>query len=82
MYHNKHFIGIITELPQVFLAIYDVPIESVTYTGSENIDITNNQIPLNFTININDEIVMNPRSGGAYFVIYAGTSGGISVYRT
>ena len=34
----------ITKLSQVFLAIYDIPIELVTYTGSENIDITNNQI--------------------------------------
>ena len=58
------FICIITELSQVCLAIYDIPIESVTYTSSENIDITINKISLNFPIKINDEIVMHPRSGG------------------
>ena len=36
---------------------------------------TNNQISLNVLIKINDEIVMNPRSGSVYFEIYAGTSG-------
>ena len=61
-------------MSQVFLAIYDSPIESVTYTGSENV-ITNNQVSLNFPLKINDEIVMYPRSGGVYFEMYAGTSG-------
>ena len=60
---------------QPLLAIYDMPIESVTYTGSENIGITNNQISLNFTIEINDEIVMHPRAYGIQFEMYAGTSG-------
>ena len=71
MYNNKGCIGVIADLSQVFLAIYDIPIESVTYTGSENIDITNNQIWLNLPLTVNGEIVMNPRSGGVYFEIYA-----------
>ena len=61
--------------------MYDIPMESVTYTGSENIDITNNQISLNFPVKINGETVMNPRSDGVYFGIYAGTSG-VIFYRT
>ena len=47
VYNGKGFIGIITSLQQVYLATYDTPIESVTYTCSENTDITNNQISLN-----------------------------------
>ena len=31
---NKGCICIITKLPQVFLAIYEIPIEPVTHTGS------------------------------------------------
>ena len=46
-----------------------------TYTDSENIDITNNQIWLNLPLTVHDEIVMHPRSGGVYFEMYAGTSG-------
>ena len=59
----------------ICLAIYDIPIEPVTYTVSEDIDITNNQISLDFLIEIIGEIVMHPRSGGVYFEMYAGTSG-------
>ena len=66
VYNGNSCIGIITELPRVCLAIYDIPIESVTYTGSENIDITNNQIPLNVSVIINNEIVIHPRSGGVF----------------
>ena len=69
------YIGTITELSQVYLAMYDIPLECFTYTSSENIGITSNQISLNFRITINDEIVMNPRSGGVYLEIYAGTYG-------
>ena len=42
VYNANSDIGSITELSQVFLAIYD--------TGSENIDITNNGISLNFPL--------------------------------
>ena len=75
VYNGNGFICTIAELSQVYLAIYDIPIEPITYTSSENIDITNNQISLPFSIKVNDEIVLNPRSGGVYFEIYAGTSG-------
>ena len=37
-------------------------------------DITNNEISLNFPLKINDEIVLHPRLNG-YFELYAGTSG-------
>ena len=50
VYNGNGFLGTMTGLPQVFLAIYDTCISSHTYTGSENIDITNNQISLNFRI--------------------------------
>ena len=39
-YNGTGFLGIITELPQVFLAIYDTGISSHTHTCSENIDMT------------------------------------------
>ena len=45
-----------------------------TYTGSENIAITDNQISLNLTLKINDEIVLNPRVNG-HVELHAGTSG-------
>ena len=44
VYNGNGFLGIITSLQQVLLAICDTGISSYTYTGSENIDITNNQI--------------------------------------
>ena len=74
VYNGNSFIGIITELPQVFLALYDTNTNPQTYTESENIDITDNQISWNFPIKINDEVVLDPRLNG-YFELYAGTSG-------
>ena len=47
---------------------------SHTYTGSENIDLTDNQISLKLPIKINDEIIPNPRLN-EYFELHAGTSG-------
>ena len=44
VYYANIFIGSITELSQVFSAIYDTEVSPQTYTGSENIDITNNEI--------------------------------------
>ena len=45
-----------------------------SYTVSENIDITDNQISLNFRIKINNEIVLNPRAyDGAVFEMIPGT---------
>ena len=72
VYNGNGFLGIITNLQQVFLAIYDTGMSSHTYTGSENMDITDNQIPLNFPLKVNDEIVFNPRLNG-HFELYAGT---------
>ena len=61
--HNGNwFIGVITELPQVYLAIYDTNAQPFVYTGSENIDSTYNQTPLKFTIKINNVIVLHPRA--------------------
>ena len=68
------FIGTINDLSQVCLAIYDTTNSPYTYTGSENIDITNNQIPLKLPININDEICFHPRNyDGTVFDMLSGT---------
>ena len=56
------------------LARYGTDIIPFSYTGSENIDITDNQISLNLPIKINNEIVLNPRAyDGAVFEIIPGT---------
>ena len=62
VYTVNILIGIITDLSQVFLAICDTNAQPFVYTGSENIDITNNNISLQFPIKINSEIVLNPRA--------------------
>ena len=80
-YNANSYIGSTTELPQVFLAIYDTTLSPYYYTGSENIGITDNQISLTFPSKINDEIILNPRWNG-YFEIYAGTSGIIFLQST
>ena len=68
------FIGIITELQQVFLAIYDTEIIPFSHTGSENTVITDNQISLNLPIKINSEIILNPKAyDGAVLEINYGT---------
>ena len=74
VYNANSYIGSITKLQQVFLAIYDTAVSPQTYTGSENIDITNNEISLSFPLEIDDEIILNPRLN-CYFELYAGTSG-------
>ena len=61
-------------MSQVFLATYDTGISSHTYTGSEHIGITDNQIPLKSLIQINDDVCLNPLLNG-YFEVHAGTSG-------
>ena len=43
-------------------------------TGSENLDITNNQISLTYPLNINNEALLNPRVHG-YFEMYAAPNG-------
>ena len=73
-YTANGLIGSINELHQVFLAIYDTGMPSHTYTGRENIDITDNQISLNVPLKLNDEVVLNPRNyDGAVFEIRSGT---------
>ena len=44
VYTANGFIGSITELQQVFLAIYDTAVSPHTYTGSEHIDFTGNRM--------------------------------------
>ena len=58
VYTANGFIGSITELQQVSLAIYDITVSPHTYTGSENIDITDNRISLNCPLKVNDEVVL------------------------
>ena len=68
MYTANSYIGAINALQDVYLAIYDTGISPTTYTGSENIDITDNQISLNFPLTINDEVVLHPQNyDGAVF---------------
>ena len=74
VYNANGFIGVITELQQAFVAIYDTDILPFSYTGSENISITGNRVSLNLPIKINNEIVINPRAyDGAVFEIVPGT---------
>ena len=44
------YIGSINALRDVYLALYDTTVSPQTYTGSEHIDITNNEISLNFPL--------------------------------
>ena len=74
VYNANSYIRTITSLQQVFLAIYDTENSPYSYTGSENIDITNKQISLKFPIKVNDEIVFHPRNyDGAVFEMLSGT---------
>ena len=50
VYNANSYLGTVTSLQQVFLAIYDTDIIPFSYTGSEHIDITDNKIPLKLTI--------------------------------
>ena len=74
VFNVNPYIGSITEWPQVFLAIYDTTVSPYSYTGSENIDTTDNQISLSFPLKVNDEVVLNPRNyDGAVFEMSSGT---------
>ena len=73
-YNGNGFIGTTTPLQQVYLAIYDTRAQPFVYTGSENIDITYNQISLSFPTKINNETVLNPRAyDNAVFEMFSGT---------
>ena len=50
VYNGNGYLGVITALQDVFLAIYDTNAQPFVYTGSENIDITNNNMSLQFPI--------------------------------
>ena len=62
VYNGNGLFGVITEISQVYLAIYDTHVNPFSYTGSEHIDITNNQVSLKNPLQINNEIVLNPRA--------------------
>ena len=77
-YNGSSYIGIITDISQVFLAIYDTTVSPYSYTGSENIDITDNTIPLSCPLKVNDEVVLNPRNyDGAVFDMIPGIDNSI-----
>jgi len=74
VYTANSYIGTITELQDVYLALYDTNTNPNSYTGSENIDITDNQISLTFPLKINGETVLHPRNyTGAVFEMVSGT---------
>ena len=74
VYNGNSYIGVITGLSQVFLAIYGTAVSPHTYTGSENIDITDNRVLLYFLLKVNDGVVLNPRAyDGAVFEMSSGT---------
>ena len=69
-----HTLEVSQTYPKYFFAIYDTTVSPQTYTGSENIDITNNDISLSFPLKVNGEIVLNPRNyDGAVFGMSSGT---------
>ena len=53
----------------------DTLLVSTNLIGSENLDITNDQISLTCPSKVNGEIVINPRAYGIQFELYAATSG-------
>ena len=74
VYNANSYVGNITELSQVSLAIYDTAVSPYSYTGSENIDITDNRISLSFQLKVNGEVILNPRGyDGAVFEMRFGT---------
>ena len=62
VYIANGFLGVIIDLSQVYLAIYDTHIIPFSYTGSENVDMTDNRISLNIPIKINGELVLHTRN--------------------
>ena len=47
VYNANSYIGSINALQDVYLAIHDTTVSPQTYAGSENTDITNNEVSLN-----------------------------------
>ena len=50
VYNGNGFLGIISDLPQAYLTMYDTTVSLYTYTGSEVIYITDNQVSLTFPL--------------------------------
>ena len=74
VYNGNGFLGKISDLSQVHLTMYDTTVSPYTYTGSGNIDITDNQISLTFPLNINYEVFLYPRAyDGDVFEMFSGT---------
>ena len=75
VYNANGFLGTISALQDVYLALYDTDMFPFPYTGSEHIVITDNQISLNFQIKIHAEIVLHPRNyDGSVFEMLSGSS--------
>ena len=71
VYNANSYLGTIAPLRQVFLAMYGTDIIPFSYTGSENIDITDN---VKISMKIYDEVVLHPRAyDGAVFDMLSGT---------
>ena len=55
VYNGNSYIGIITDLSQVFLGIFDTEVSPYSYVGSGNIDAIDNRISLDFPLKVNDK---------------------------
>jgi len=79
-YYDKSYIDYLdNEISTQFLSTYtktevDALLLNTNLTGSDNLDISNNQISLTYPLKINDEAFLNPRVNG-YFEIYSAPNG-------
>ena len=74
VYNGDGFLGTRNDLSQVYLTMYDTTVSPYTDTGSENINVTDIQISLNFSIKVNGGTVLHPRMyDGAVFEMIPGT---------
>ena len=79
-YYDKSYIDYLdNEISTQFLSTYtktevDALLLNTNLTGSDNLDISNNQISLTYPSKINDEAFLNPRVNG-YFEIYSAPNG-------
>ena len=79
-YYDKTYIDYLDNgISTQFLSTYtktevDALLQVTNLTGSDNLDISNNQISLNFPLTINDEIFLNPRVND-YFEINSAPNG-------
>ena len=82
VYNCISYVGVTTELPQVFLAIYDTTPSPYPCTGSEHIDITDNQISLHVPLKVNGEIVLSPRNYDGAVFEFISCTGMLVFYKT